>query len=80
MPLDVGSDVAKQAHWAAIQIAETGKVLSADPVGNTPVDIAALIAEVRAAEAGHGPATWASKSWAGSQGWPRRCCWRRGCR
>jgi transposase len=53
----VGIDVAKEVHWAAIKVAETGEVLASHPVENTPQAIAGLIGEVRAAEAGHGSAT-----------------------
>ena len=55
MPVAVGIDVAKETHWAAIKVAQTGKVLASHAVDNTPQAIAELIAEIRAAEAGHGP-------------------------
>lgn len=57
MSLAVGIDVAKQTHWAAIKSAETGQVVASHAVDNTPQAIAELIAEIRVAEAGHGPAT-----------------------
>jgi transposase len=57
VPVAVGIDVAKETHWAAIKDAGTGRVLASHAVGNTPLAIADLIAEIRAAEAGHGPAT-----------------------
>jgi transposase len=57
VPLAVGIDVAKETHWAAIKSAETGQVVASHVVDNTPQGIAGLIAEIRAAEAGHGPAT-----------------------
>jgi transposase len=56
MSLAVGIDVAKQVHWAEIKVAETGQVLASHQVDNTPGAIAELIAEVRAAQAEHGPA------------------------
>jgi transposase len=57
MPVAVGVDVAKEVHWAEIKAAETGKVLASHAVDNTPPAIAALISEIGAAEAGHGPAS-----------------------
>jgi transposase len=57
MPLAVGIDVAKETHWAAIKIAESGKALASHGVANTPQAIADLIAEIRAAEDEHGLAT-----------------------
>ncbi len=56
MYLAVGVDVAKEVHWAEIKVAGTGKVLASHAVGNTPEAIAALIGEIREAEAGHGAA------------------------
>jgi hypothetical protein len=56
MSLAVGVDVAKEVHWAEIKVAGTGKVLASHAVGNTPEAIAALIGEIREAEAGHGAA------------------------
>lgn len=53
----VGVDVAKEFHWAALVHAETGKVLASQKVDNDPSAIQALIDDVRAAEAEHGPAT-----------------------
>jgi transposase len=57
VPLAVGIDVAKETHWAVIKSAETGELVASRPVRNTPEAIAGLITEIRAAEAGHGPAT-----------------------
>ncbi len=57
MSLAVGIDVAKQTHWAAIKSGEAGQVVASHAVDNTPQAIAELIAEIRVAEAGHGPAT-----------------------
>jgi transposase len=57
VPLAVGIDIAKETHWAAIKAAGTGQVLASHAVDNTPQAIADLIAEIRAAEAGHGRAT-----------------------
>lgn len=56
MPVVVGIDVAKEVHWAAIKVRETGKVLVSRKVENTPAGLAELITEIRAAEAEHGPA------------------------
>lgn len=56
MSLAVGVDVAKETHWAVIKMAQTGKVLASRAVANTPPGIAALIAEIGAAEDRHGPA------------------------
>lgn len=56
VPVVVGIDVAKEVHWAAIKIRETGKVLASHRVDNTPADIAGLIIEIRAVEAEHGEA------------------------
>jgi transposase len=57
VPIAVGIDVAKETHWAAIKVAETGMLVASHAVDNTPQAIADLITEIRAAEAGHGPAT-----------------------
>lgn len=57
MAVAVGVDVAKQFHWAALVHAETGKVLASRKVDNDPAAIQALIEQIRAVEAGHGPAT-----------------------
>lgn len=57
MPVAVGIDVAKQTHWVVIKAGAAGKVLASHAVDNTPQAIADLIAEIRAAEADHGPAT-----------------------
>ncbi len=56
MSLAVGVDAAEEVHWAEIKVAGTGKVLASHAVGNTPEAIAALISEIREAEAGHGAA------------------------
>lgn len=57
MAVAVGIDIAKEVHWAAIKIAETGKLLTSHKVDNTPAEIAELIAEISCAQAEHGPAT-----------------------
>jgi transposase len=56
MSVAVGIDVAKQAHWAVIKVAETGAVLASHPVDNSPIEIADLITEIHLAEGEHGPA------------------------
>lgn len=57
MPVVVGIDVAKEIHWAAVKIVETGKVLASHRVDNTPAEINQLINEIRAASVKHGPVT-----------------------
>jgi transposase len=57
MAVAVGVDVAKEFHWAALVVAETGQVLSSQRVENTPGELAELITAIGAAEVGHGPAT-----------------------
>jgi len=69
-----GVDVAKEVHWAEIKVVGTGKVLASHPVDNTPQAIAALISEIGAAEAVHGPASVGTDILAGiaSLRWHRR--------
>lgn len=57
MAIAVGIDIAKEVHWAAVKVAETGKLLASHKVDNTPAEIADLIDEIRCAQAEHGPAT-----------------------
>jgi transposase len=57
MAVAVGVDVAKEFHWAALVDTETGRVLASRRVGNDPPAIQAIIDDIRAAEAEHGPAT-----------------------
>lgn len=57
MAVAVGIDIAKELHWAAIKVAETGKLLASHKVDNTPAEIAALIEEIRSAETEYGLAT-----------------------
>jgi transposase len=57
VPVAVGIDVARETHWAAVKVAETGEVLASHAVDNTPQAVADLIAEIRSAEAEHGLAT-----------------------
>lgn len=57
MGVAVGVDVAKEFHWAALVVAETGQVLDSRRVENTPGELAELIAVILATEAEHGPAT-----------------------
>lgn len=57
MAVAVGVDVAKEFHWAALVHCETGRVLASRKVDNDPSAIQALIDDIRAAEAEHGPAT-----------------------
>ena len=57
MAVVVGVDIAKEFHWAALVHAETGRVLISRKVDNDPPAIQALIDDIRAVEAEHGPAT-----------------------
>jgi transposase len=57
MAIAVGIDVAKEFHWAEIKVADTGTVLASRRVENTPAAIQALIEDIAAAQAEHGPAT-----------------------
>jgi transposase len=57
MTVAVGVDVAKEFHWAALVHAETGKVLVSRRIDNDPPAIQALIDDIGAVEAEHGPAT-----------------------
>lgn len=57
MSVAVGIDVAKQFHWAEVKVSETGQVLVSRRVENTPQAIQALIDDIAAAAAEHGPAT-----------------------
>lgn len=57
MGVAVGLDVAKEFHWAAVVVAESGVVLESRRVENTPTELAELIETIGAAEVEHGPAT-----------------------
>lgn len=57
MSVAVGIDVAKEVHWAAVKVAETGKVIASHKVDNTPADIGDPIDEISSAANGHGPVT-----------------------
>lgn len=57
MTLVVGIDIAKEFHWAAIVVAETGQELVSRRVDNDPEAIAAFQAELAQAAVEHGPAT-----------------------
>ncbi|WP_454194879.1 IS110 family transposase [Nocardia sp. Marseille-Q1738] len=57
MTIAVGIDIAKEVHWAAVKVAETGKLLASHKVDNTAAEIADLIDEIRGAQSKHGPAT-----------------------
>ena len=57
MAVKVGIDVAKEFHWVAIVVAETGEVLVSQRVGNDPDSIDGLIGQLRRAEAEHGELT-----------------------
>ncbi|SUE28461.1 IS110 family transposase [Nocardia farcinica] len=57
MAVVVGIDVAKEFHWVAIVVAETGKVLVSQRVDNDPDSIDGLIGRLRDLGADHGPVT-----------------------
>lgn len=57
MAVKVGIGVAKEFHWVAIVVAETGKVLFSQRVDNDPGSIDGLIDQLRRAEADHGELT-----------------------
>jgi transposase len=57
MAVKVGIDVAKEFHWVAVVVAETGKLLVSQRVGNDPDSIDDLIGRLRQAEADHGELT-----------------------
>lgn len=57
MAVKAGIDVAKEFHWVAIVVAETGKVLVSRRVDNDPDSIDALITQLRRAETEHGELT-----------------------
>jgi transposase len=57
MKVAVGIDVAKEFHWVAIVLAETGKVLVSQRVDNDPDSIDGLINRLRQAEDAHGGLT-----------------------
>lgn len=54
MKVAVGVDVAKEFHWVAIVVAETGKVVVSQRVDNDPDSIDGLIEQLRQAAAEHG--------------------------
>ncbi|MGW5645151.1 IS110 family transposase [Saccharopolyspora sp. NPDC003752] len=51
MAVKVGIDVAKEFHWVAIVVAESGKVFASQRIDNDPDSIDALIGQLRHAEA-----------------------------
>ncbi len=57
MPVAVGIDVAKEAHWVVIKTTVGGEILASHRVENTPEGIADLITEIRGAESDHGATT-----------------------
>jgi transposase len=57
MAVKAGIDVAKEFHWVAIVVAETGKVLLSRRVDNDPDSIDALITQLHQAETEHGELT-----------------------
>ena len=57
MAVAVGIDIAKEFHWVAIVIAETGKVVVSQRVNNDPDSIDTLINQLCQAETDHGKLT-----------------------
>uniref|UniRef100_UPI003979141C IS110 family transposase n=1 Tax=Amycolatopsis sp. lyj-23 TaxID=2789283 RepID=UPI003979141C len=57
MAVVVGIDVAKEFHWVAVVVAETGNVIDSRRIGNDPGSIDELIGRLRSAGAGHGEIT-----------------------
>lgn len=57
MAVVVGIDVAKEFHWVAIVVAETGKVLVSQRVNNDPDSIDGMIERLRDIGADHGEIT-----------------------
>jgi transposase len=57
MAVVVGIDVAKEFHWVAVVVAETGKVLDSQRVDNDPDSIEGLIGRLRSIGADHGEIT-----------------------
>ncbi|MEU5266954.1 IS110 family transposase [Amycolatopsis sp. NPDC021455] len=57
MAVKVGIDVAKEFHWVAIVVAETGKVVVSQRVDNDPGSIEGLIGQLRRAEEEYGELT-----------------------
>ncbi|MFE9785202.1 IS110 family transposase [Nocardia salmonicida] len=57
MAVVVGIDVAKEFHWVAIIVAETGKVLASQRVNNDPDSIDGLIGLLRGIGGDHGEIT-----------------------
>lgn len=57
MAVVVGIDIAKEFHWAAIVVAETGEVLASQRIDNDPGSIDGLIVLMRQAAAEHGEIT-----------------------
>lgn len=56
MPVAVGIDIAKEFHWACVIDAASGEVLLSRRVDNDPGALGALVAELEALGAEHGPA------------------------
>lgn len=57
MAVVVGIDVAKEFHWVAVVVAETGKVIDSQRVDNDPGSIDELIGRLRSVGAEHGGIT-----------------------
>ncbi len=57
MAVVVGIDVAKEFHWVAVVVAETGKVIDSRRVDNDPGSIDELIGRLRSVGADHGEIT-----------------------
>lgn len=57
MAVAVGIDVAKEFHWVAIVVADSGEVLASQRVENNPDSIDQLIARLRQVDSEHGEVT-----------------------
>jgi transposase len=57
MAVAVGVDVAKDFHWAAVELAGTGKLLLSKRVDNDPDSIGELVTYLLQVQAEHGPVT-----------------------
>ena len=57
MAVAVGVDVAKDFHWAAVELVDTGKLLLSRRVDNDPDSIGELVSELLQVQTEHGPVT-----------------------
>jgi transposase len=57
MAVAVGVDVAKDFHWAAVELTDSGELLLSKKIDNDPASINELIGYLLSAQADHGPVT-----------------------